>query len=127
MNKIKYGVKNVAQVVSGFGEVYPCVCTDDGILFADKIDALNKKERARHIYDVIFMLSNKYPIDRVFLKRLGIKKEPFEVISDRIKSFSKKDLRKQDETLRPFLFDESEADLVANADEVIPKLLERYM
>lgn len=125
-NKLKSAIKTEARVVSGFGEFYPCVCTDKGILFADKIDALGKKNRGRHIYDVMFMLSNKYPIDRNFLSGLAIRKDPLQAIADRIRGFTREQLRKQADVLRPFLFDESEADLVASADNIIPALLEKY-
>ncbi len=125
-NKTKHEIKTETSAVSGFGEFFPCVCTDKGILFADKIDALGKKNRGRHVYDVIFMLSNKYPIDRNFLSGLGVKKDPLQAIADRIKGFSDKQLKKQADVLRPFLFDEAEADLVANASDIIPALLEKY-
>jgi len=125
-NNPKWSIRSETQVISGFGEIYPCVCTDKGILFADKIDALNKKSRARHIYDIIFMLSNKYPIDLKMLKRLGIKQTPLESILDGIQTFSEKELKKQAEILRPFLFDESEADLIVNAHQILPQLLEKY-
>lgn len=125
-NKQKRKIRNKTQVISGFGEFYPCICTDRSILFADKIDALDKKSRARHIYDVIFMLSNNCPIDKSALRALGIKKDPLIVVSDRIKSFSKSELKRQAEELRPFLFDESEAELVANAQDIIPALIEKY-
>jgi len=125
-NKLKSDIRTETRVISGFGEFYPCVCTDKGILFADKIDALGKKNRARHIYDIMFMLSNKHPVDRKFLSGLGIKKGPLEAISEKIASFSSEQLRKQADVLRPFLFDEGEADLVANAHSIIPALLEKY-
>jgi predicted nucleotidyltransferase component of viral defense system len=125
-NKLKRRIKNKTQVISGFGEFFPCICTDESILFADKIDALTKKYRGRHIYDIIFMLSNKYLIDRNFFKGFGIKKEPLEVISEAMKRFSKSELERQAESLRPFLFDEQEANLVANAQEIIPSLIEKY-
>ncbi|MFH1440561.1 MAG: nucleotidyl transferase AbiEii/AbiGii toxin family protein [Candidatus Omnitrophota bacterium] len=125
-NKPKYKIKNEAEVISGFGELYPCICTDKGVLFADKIDALTKKERGRHIYDIMFMLSNKYPIDRSILNSLGFKKDPMEVISDRISGFSKAELKSQADVLRPFLFDESEAGLVADSQVIIPQLIEKY-
>lgn len=126
LNKMKYRIKKETKVISGFGEFYPCVCTDRAILFADKIDALVKKNRGRHIYDIMFMLSNKYPVDKNYLKFLDIKKDPLEVISDRIKMYSKEELRKQAEALRPFLFDEKEADIVEDAKKVILSLLEQY-
>ncbi|MFH1846906.1 MAG: nucleotidyl transferase AbiEii/AbiGii toxin family protein [Candidatus Omnitrophota bacterium] len=125
-NNPKWETKSETQVISGFGEIYPCICTDKGVLFADKIDAFNKKNRARDIYDIIFMLSNKYSIDLKMMKKLGIEKDPLEVILERIQTFSKKELKKQAETVRPFLFNESEADLVINAHQILPQLLERY-
>ena len=126
LNKMKYRIKKEIKVISGFGEFYPCVCTDRAIHFADKIDALVKKNRGRHIYDIMFMLSNKYPIDKSYLKFLKIKKDPLEVIADRIKRYSNEELRKQAEVLRPFLFDEKEADMVENAKLVILPLIEQY-
>lgn len=125
-NNPKWEIKQETQVISGFGEFYPCMCTDKSALFADKIDALVKKNRARHLYDIIFMLSNKYPIDKGVLHTLGIEKDPVQVILERIESFSGSDLKKQAESLRPFLFDEKEADLVINAREIIPLLLQKY-
>lgn len=125
-NKLKTSINTETQVMTGFGEFYPCICTDRAILFADKIDALNKKNRGRHLYDIMFMLSNKFPVDRNFLKRLGIKKDPLDAISDRIKSFTRIELKKQAEILRPFLFDEAEANMVEQAFDIIPPLLEKY-
>jgi len=124
--KTKWKIKTQTEMISGFGEFYPVICTDRGILFADKIDAVKKKERGRHIYDIMFMLSRKYAVNEAFLKRLGIRENPFEAISDEIKSFSKDALKKQAEILRPFLFDESEADLIVNAHSIIPSLIEKY-
>lgn len=125
-NKIKRKIKTETEVISGFGELYPCICTDKGILFADKIDALMKKNRGRHIYDIMFMLSNRHPINKNALKTLGITRPPLKVISDRIKQLSKSELKKQAETLRPFLFDGGDADLVINAKDIIPPLLDKY-
>ncbi|MBC8473204.1 MAG: nucleotidyl transferase AbiEii/AbiGii toxin family protein [Candidatus Omnitrophica bacterium] len=122
-NRLRQKIKNETRMISGFGEFYPVICTDIGILFADKIDALTKKNRGRHLYDIIFILSNKHPINGPFLKNLGIKKDPFEVILDRVRTFSKTELKKQAEVLRPFLFDESEADLISNAKDIIPSLI----
>lgn len=124
--RAKRKIKSETHVISGFGELYPCICTDRGILFADKIDAFTKKSRGRHLYDIIFMLSNNFPIDKDFLAALGIEKGPLEVISAKTKGFSKVELKKQAEILRPFLFDEKEADLLVNAHDVLPPLLEKY-
>ena len=125
-NRPKWRIKTETRVIAGFGEFYPAVCTDRGALFADKVDALVRKDRARHIYDIIFMLSNNYPIDGKVLKALGIKDDPLDVISSRIQSLTKPQLKIQAEALRPFLFEEREADLIINAHDIIPPLLEKY-
>jgi predicted nucleotidyltransferase component of viral defense system len=126
-NRPKWKIKKESQVVTGFGEIYPCICTDISALFADKIDALNKKHRGRHLYDIIYMLFHKYPVDKRVLLTLGLKGAPEDIILRRIKGFSKADLKKQAEGLRPFLFDEKEADLIINAHQVIPKLLKNIL
>ena len=57
---------------------------------------------------------------------MGITKDPITVIADRIKELSRSELKKQAEILRSFLFEEKDADLVKNAHEIIPPLLEKY-
>ena len=108
-NRPKWRIKKSTEVILGFGEMFPCICTDKGALFADKIDALGKKARARHLYDIMFMLAQKYPIDKDILLSLGIKEDPLRVIADRVNSFSAAELKKQAESLRPFLFEASPA------------------
>jgi len=125
-NSPKWQVETKAHTVSGYGELYPCICTEKSALFADKIDALNKKQRARHLYDIIFMLSNQYPINKDVLKYYNIKQDPLQVIQERVNSFSNSQLKKQAEAIRPFLFDEEEASLIINAKDVASSLVERY-
>jgi len=95
-------------------------------LFADKIDAFVKKRRGRDIYDVMFMLSRKFPVDRKFLSYLGIKGDPLEVLKEEAGKISVEELERQAEILKPFLFDEEEAEMVKRAYEIIPLLVERY-
>ena len=106
--------------------MYPVVCTSLGALFADKVDALARKNRARHLYDIIFMLSQDHPIDRDVLDALGLKADPLSLIAEKVKSLSVVDLKKLAEELRPFLFDENEACLIINAHTIIPQLIGRY-
>jgi predicted nucleotidyltransferase component of viral defense system len=125
-NRPKWKIKSETQVISGFGEFFTCICTEKGVLFADKIDALNKKRRGRHLYDILFMLSNKLPLSKGVLKALGIKKDPLQLIADRVNNSSRAELKRQAEILRPFLFDEREADLLINAHKIIPLLIDKY-
>lgn len=124
--KPKWELTGETEVIAGYGETYPCLCTDRTALFADKIDAFLKKGMARHLYDIIFMLTQRFAVNRSIARKLGISGDALEVLASYVKSYSKSDLRKKAEALRPFLFEEDEADLVANAHLVIPKIIERY-
>ncbi len=126
VNRPHWKIKPETLVVSGFGQMYPVVCTQKGALFADKIDALIKENRARHLFDIMFMLTQKYPMDKQVLKALGIKEPPLEAILKRVQSFSQAELKHQTETLRPFLFDENEAQLLVNAKTIVPQLVKQY-
>lgn len=125
-NQPRWKIKTETLVVTGYGCMYPVICTDRGALFADKIDALLKKNRARHLFDIIFMLAKKYPVDINVLKTLGITQPPLAIILARVNTFSAQELKKQAESLRPFLFDESEADLIINAPAIVKQLIEHY-
>ena len=126
VNQPRWKIDPETLVVSGFGQMFPVVCSQKGALFADKIDALLKKDRTRHLFDIIFMLSAHYPIDERVLKTLGIKDPPFAMILNRVENLSLIELKHQAEALRPFLFDESEAELIVNAKTIIRQLIERY-
>ena len=126
VNTPKWKIKPETLMVNGFGQMYPVVCSQKGALFADKIDALLKKNRARHLFDIMFMLSENYPIDTPALRVLGIKEPPLKAIINRVERFSITELKKQAEQIRPFLFDENEAQLLSNAKTIIPQLASRY-
>jgi predicted nucleotidyltransferase component of viral defense system len=125
-NQPRWNIKPETLVVSGFGQMYPVICTQKGALFADKIDALLKKNRARHLFDIIFMLSKKYPVDLSVLRFLGIKTSPLETILKQVNTFSAQELKRQAESLRPFLFDEKEADLILSAPLVVQQFVDSY-
>lgn len=126
VNQPHWQIKPETLLITGFGQMYPVLCTQKGALFADKIDALIKKNRARHLFDIIFMLSNKYPIDEQVLKMLGIKEPPLEAILKRVNAFSEAELKQQADSLEPFLFDEAEAQLLVNAKTIVRQLVDRY-
>jgi len=126
VNRPAWDIEPEALVIKGFGEMYPVICTQKGALFADKIDALLKKNRSRHLFDIFFMLGVKYPIDEKVLKTIGVSGDPLEAVLQRVERFSAAELKAQAESLRPFLFDEHEADLLTNAKTVIRQLIEQY-
>lgn len=120
-----YKPETTTHVVSGFGEMFPVICMKPEYIFAEKVDAMVKKSRGRHIYDVIFMLANNFSVSKKILLYNNIKQDPSRVIADRINSFSAPELRKLANSLRPFLFDEKESELVAGARVIIPDLLNK--
>jgi len=122
----KWKIHSETHLISGFGQMCPVVCTQKGASFANKIDALIHKNRARHLFDIMFMLSQHYPIDKNVFKKLCVQGPPMVAILNRVDGFSLQELKKQAEQLRPFLFDESEADLIVNAHTIIPELVKRY-
>jgi len=119
MNLPKWKIEPETNVVSGYGITTPVVCTQKGALFADKIDALLKKDRARHLFDIIFMLSEKFPVDAAVFKSLGLKGEPSKLILERVMGLSEKQLKTYAEQLKPFLFDERDVSLILKAKVVI--------
>ncbi|MDD5596248.1 MAG: nucleotidyl transferase AbiEii/AbiGii toxin family protein [Candidatus Omnitrophica bacterium] len=125
-NSPQWKIEPQTEVISGFSELIPCQCTQRGALFADKIDALLTKTRGRHLYDIIFMLAHNYPIDSNILRLFGYKEEPLMLILNRVKEFSARELNDQAQALRPFLFEEADAELIINAHVIIPSMLEKY-
>ncbi len=123
MNCPKWKLIPESKVVSGYGVISPVICTQKGALFADKIDALLKKDRARHLYDIIFMLSEKFPVDEKVLKSLSLAGDPYDLILDRIKGCQDKQLKTYADQIRPFLFDEQDTKLILNAKTIVPGLI----
>ncbi len=112
--------------VSSFGEIFPVRVMSKGSVFAEKIDALRHIKKGRHIYDIIIMLSKKFPINKDVLEANGIKQEPREVMLETINEFSLSELERLAKGLRPFLFNEDEANLVVNAKTIIKDLFDKY-
>ena len=122
-NKPKYLLETESGLINGFGEVFLINAMSKGSMFADKIDTLRNKKRGRHIYDIIFMLSKKFPVDKKLLRINGIKEKPMEAISCIVNGISDDQLKTVSEDVRPFLFDETESKLIRNAKVVVNKLV----
>jgi predicted nucleotidyltransferase component of viral defense system len=125
-NRPAWLIKKETAVISGYGEIFPCLCTDKGSLFADKIDALMKKKRGRHLYDIIFMLSNRFPVNNAVSSSLDLGDAPLKILLDGVMRFSRAELKRQAESLKPFLFEESESDWIIEAHQIVPSLIEKY-
>ncbi len=125
-NKPDYTLETETEVIEGFGEIFIVNTMSRGSVFADKIDTLRNKKRGRHLYDIIFMLSKKFPVNKKLLRIQGIREEPCEAIQKIIDSIPRNQLKKLSEDVKPFLFDETESRLIENAPDVTTKLSEKY-
>jgi len=111
------------RIVAGFGETVPVPVTPLPALMADKIDAILRKDRARHLYDLAVLLGRRTPVDVQIWHKLGGEGDPLECLLNRVRRFKPDELRRMAESLRPFLFDERESRLVSDAHSVFPDLI----
>jgi predicted nucleotidyltransferase component of viral defense system len=125
-NRPRFELEGDSAVISNFGEIFPLKVMSKGSILAEKIDALRHIKKGRHIYDIIMMLSKKFPVNKAVLAANGIQTELREVIIKLINEFSPGELERLAAGLRPFLFDEEEHNLVVNARTIVRDLLERY-
>jgi len=125
-NRPLFKLETESVTVSSFGEIFPVKMMSKGSIFAEKIDALKHVKKGRHIYDIIIMLSKKFPINKNVLEANNIKEEPKELILNIIEEFTSSELNRLAIGLRPFLFNEEEFNLVVNAKTIIKDLLNKY-
>lgn len=105
-------MKTESKVLDRFGYLFSILLMDRSMLFAGKISALVNRKRGRDIYDVIFMLQKKFPVD-------GKSKQ---AVCEHIESIAPKELVRLSKQVEPFLLDEEEKDFVVNAKTYIKAL-----
>lgn len=125
-NRPLFKLETESATISNFGEIFSVTTMAKGAIFAEKIDALRHIRKGRHIYDIIIMLSKKFPINKDVLKANGIMESPKEILVNTINSFDPAELKQLARSLAPFLFDEKEVSLVENSKTTIIDLLEKY-
>ncbi|RLD16336.1 MAG: hypothetical protein DRI36_05790, partial [Caldiserica bacterium] len=81
--------------------------------------------RGRDVYDVLFMLRLKFPLDREMFLVKKIKEPPKEALLNKFKSLKKEECKRLAKQVRPFLFKEEEAEFVEKAYFYGPELLMR--
>ena len=114
-----------AGVISLYGYNFSSVLLDKGDMFAEKLSALFNRKRGRDIYDTLFMLKKKFPINKKILvnKIKGFSKDS---ILKHLKSLPKKELVFLANQIKPFLFKEDDIDLVLNASLYAEQFLKAY-
>lgn len=113
-------------ILGGFGYSFSVLLANKETLLGEKLHALLNRRRGRDIYDIIFMLGKRFPFDEGFLAELGIENDGKKVLIEHIDRLSESELEMLAAQVRPFLFREEEAELVANAKKVVRSLLDKY-
>ena len=118
-------LKPEVHLIEGFGLQFALRCSQQAALVADKIDALFHKDRARHIYDLLYLLGQNISADAKILKSYGHTWPAATLIRNAMKRFTANDLKKMAEHFRPFLFQEQDIDLIVHAPQLFEQVLQR--
>lgn len=123
-NRPGYALESETRVISGFGEMFVVPFASTSLMFAEKIMAFLNRSLGRDIYDIFFMTGKKWLPDPGVLAAKGIKGNLSQVISKRLEEFSPSELSQMARRLEPFLFEPSQAAMVADARELMPTSLD---
>ncbi|MDI6731707.1 MAG: nucleotidyl transferase AbiEii/AbiGii toxin family protein [Candidatus Margulisbacteria bacterium] len=119
----KWKMKTEEAVINNFGELFPVLTMTPGYIFCEKMLALSTHRRGRHIYDAIMMLSKDFPMDEYVLKENKVALPAKEYLKSLINPIDDAELIKLANSLRPFLFDENDAQYVEKAKFYLDKLI----
>lgn len=110
-------------VISLYGYNFSAILLEKGCLFSEKLCAFLKRTRGRDIYDTLFLLKKKFPIDMEVLIANKIIGQPGDIILEHLKGLSAKKLQFLSNQVAPFLFKEDDTELVLNAVSYAEKFL----
>lgn len=123
INRPDYHLASETEVISGFGYLFPVSFMRRSGIFAEKILCLLNRNRGRDIYDIIFMLQKKYPVDMEILKHKKVVGDYGRIILQQVGKKTEKELRYLAAQVRPFLFNEEEAQRVQKVKFYLERLI----
>ncbi len=109
-------------VIDKYGYLFTVSLLEQGGIFAEKIDALLRRCRGRDIYDLIFLLRNKFLINEQVFQAKGWKIAPRQAILERMEKLTPKELNRLAAQLEPFLLKEEETEYIINAKTYVKAL-----
>ncbi len=125
-NNPVWRVKYEPLALSYFGILFTALLMDKGSLLAEKSHAFLHRCRGRDVYDVLFMLRLKFPLDKRMFLAKKIRGNPKEALLNKFRSLKGDDLKKAAKQVGPFLFKEDEIELVKKAPFYGQELLKDY-
>ena len=73
INRPAWKMNTESAILNMFGYSFPLLVMNRGALLAENIHALFHRARGRDIYDTLFILRNKFPLDQYVLDSKGIR------------------------------------------------------
>jgi hypothetical protein len=126
VNRPGWELNTESSVISMYGYNFASILMGRGNLFSEKFLALLNRKRGRDIYDTLFMLRKKFPFNENVLKVNDIKLPVEETLLEYLNSISEKELKRLADQVRPFLFNEDDAELIINAPLYGKAFLDNY-
>lgn len=108
-------LKYESEVLSLYGYNFTSVLLSKGNMFAEKILALFKRKMGRDIFDTLFMLKKKFPLNEQVLRANGLEGKASELILEYFRKLPEKELKTLANQIKPFLFKEDEVELILKA------------
>ncbi|MBN2073259.1 MAG: nucleotidyl transferase AbiEii/AbiGii toxin family protein [Actinobacteria bacterium] len=126
INRPGWELNTESRVLSMYGYSFTAVLMSRGNLLSEKILALLGRRRGRDIYDALYMLRNKFPLNENVLKINNVKLPAGDTILTYLNSMGEKELKRLASQVKPFLFKEDDIDLVIKAPLYAKAFLEEY-
>jgi len=124
--KPSWDLQNESSVMSLYGYNFSSTLLHQGHMFAEKLCALFNRNRGRDIYDTLFMLKNRFPINTDVLTANNIKGNAKELILKHLHNLTQKELIQLANQVKPFLFKEDDIELILKAPLFADKFLRFY-
>ncbi len=115
INKPDWELMTESKVLSMYGYNITAILMSKGNLLSEKVCALLNRKRGRDIYDTLFMLKRKFPFNENVLKANNINLPVKDTILSYLNSMDKKELKRLALQVKPFLFEESDIELILKA------------
>lgn len=125
-NNPEWKIKGVPTALSFFGFLFTVMIMDKGSFLAEKSHAFIRRCRGRDVYDVLFMLRLKFPLDKEMFMAKKIKDSPKNALLNKFRNCGEAECRRLAKQVRPFLFKENETDLIEKAPFYGAELLKDY-
>lgn len=125
-NNPDWRIKSIPAALSFFGLLFTALVMDKGSFLAEKSHAFIRRCRGRDVYDVLFMLRRKFPLDKEMFLAKKIKGLPKHALLNKFRNLGESECKRLAKQVRPFLFKEDETELIEKAPFYGLELLKDY-